>query len=226
MCGDRATAVGLTGARGACRLAKRPNHPPMTTFPHPALARRWLLLLGGAAVLGCASTDAATEDVGAPPPPEVSAEGPWKGLKADEAVDRFLELAIPYDMSNTYLIANLAESYGADLATAIAGRLAAIPADASDADLQRFLLVRVGCRWEHGHGRSGFAGAPTDPLAEQRRNLLRSLGAAVGEIGNPTYRGWLDNLQVDRECLREIQTLEASGRSDPATLSSAPPPTP
>jgi hypothetical protein len=179
-----------------------PRSRPLAVHPLPLL-----LLLAG--LLACASTgDSDAEDAGDLPP--VSASSPWRGLGPEEAVDRFLELSVPYDISNTHLIDNLAGSYGGGLATALGARLDAMPADsASDADLdlERFLLVRTGCRWANRYRDDAVGVEVDEELRARRRDLLRHLGDAIGRVRDPLYRSWLDNVEEDRECLHAIEAL-------------------
>ncbi len=163
-----------------------------------------LALLAGA--LGCAGTGASSDE-GAEPLVVSDPGSPWHGLAAGEAVDRFLELSIPYDLDNTHLIDDLATSYGASLVPALTTELGGIGPEASEPDLRRFLLVRVGCRWADRYREDAVVQTPSDEILDRRRALLVSLGEAVGDIDSATYRSWLRNIDEDRRCLRVIETL-------------------
>ena len=162
-----------------------------------------LPLLFALGSFGCASAPAPEESAALP---DVAAKGsPYAGLEAPAAVERFLELAIPYDMGSAHLVDELATSYEASLAAAVTAQLerlealggteAPVPAAEDDPELQRLLLVRVGCRWAERAGEAG---------AERRRQLLFALGEAVGDVTNPQYRRWLRSNERDRACLEAI----------------------
>ncbi len=138
-----------------------------------------------------------------------SIESPWHGLKAEAAVERFLELSIPYELSNAYLVDSLSSAYDTSLAPALARALDAIEGESDEADLERLLLFRVGCRWALQRGAAAPADGANELREERRRTLLRHMSAAVDAMRSSSYRAWLANSQTDLECLDKIAALRA-----------------
>ena len=138
----------------------------------------------------------------------VESGSPWEGLAADAAVDRFLELSIPYDMGNAYLATSLASSYGGSLVPPITTRLSALGPDTADADLRRLLLVRAGCRWAYRYREDAYPPLATDAIRQRRRDLLVSLGEAVAALHGTPYRFWLNHLEEDQACLVAIEGVK------------------
>ncbi len=178
--------------------------PPRSPLASPLLACAISLGLASGQT-GCVSSPDPEPDRDATREVVVAAESPWQGLEAGAAVAHFLDLTNPYTFSNTYLIGSLAESYDASLAPAVVAALREVDHGSEDADRERFLLVRVGCRWAYR-----FRGSATASLADERLVLLAALGDGVEAIDDATYRSWLGNIEEDRACLAAISALPSA----------------